>query len=359
MPGPVIASGTCFALYGFEVAHAIDLDLAERVLASPERVRIKSRRRAPAYFEYRPAPLRVTVTTEPCALGTWWTASTVEIVVYDFGAVSVGFAIPLVGPLDDIPALAELLSGSAILAAAARREVDQLVAALGAAAARPHVPGVVEDYAIYQVVALEEPCDPDELVAVYGELLGRVLRGENRPLSAQETSEATTLRLSFGPDDVTVIETDAAFVFDPEADDVRAVLELANIHLLEMRYLDQKLDEALDGAYEQLAHRRGPRLSPAELRRLSRLQLDAAVLFEQVSNALKLIGDQYLVRVYRMAGERFHLAEWDASIGRKLQTLESIYQKVSDRAATRRMELLEWIIIVLIAVSILLPMLGK
>jgi hypothetical protein len=120
--------------------------------------------------------------------------------------------------------------------------------------------------------------------------------------------EATALRLSFGPGDVTVIETDAAFVYDPEAEDVRAVLELANIQLLEMRYLDQKLDETLDGAYEQLARQRGPRLSPPELRRLAGLQLDAAVLFEQVSNALKLIGDQYLVRVYGMAGRRFHLA---------------------------------------------------
>jgi uncharacterized Rmd1/YagE family protein len=39
---------------------------------------------------------------------------------------------------------------------------------------------------------------------------------------------------------------------------------------------------------------------------------------------------------------------------RKLQTLESIYGKMSDRAGTRRMELLEWIIIVLIAISIAL-----
>jgi hypothetical protein len=218
---------------------------------------------------------------------------------------------------------------------------------------------VVEDYAIFQVAEFTEPCEADDLVTVYAELVGRVLRAETRPLSAQEVSEATALHLSFGPGDVAVIETDAAFVYDPEADDVRAVLELANIQLLEMRYLDQKLDETLDGAYEQLARQRGPRLSPPELRRLAGLQLDAAVLFEQVSNALKLIGDQYLVRVYGMAGRRFHLAEWDASIGRKLQTLESIYQKVSDRAATRRMEILEWIIIALIAVSILLPMLGK
>jgi len=64
------------------------------------------------------------------------------------------------------------------------------------------------------------------------------------------------------------------------------------------------------------------------------------------------VGDQYLARVYRLASQRFHLEEWDASILRKLDTLNSIYGKMSDQAATRRLEMLEWIIIVLIAVSI-------
>ena len=44
----------------------------------------------------------------------------------------------------------------------------------------------------------------------------------------------------------------------------------------------------------------------------------------------------------------------DASSRRKLETLENIYGKMSGRATTRRMEVLEWIIIVLIAVSIAL-----
>ncbi len=59
--------------------------------------------------------------------------------------------------------------------------------------------------------------------------------------------------------------------------------------------------------------------------------------------------------MYRLVSERFHLAEWDASILRKLQTLESIYQKLSDQAANRRTEALEWIIIALIAAEILIP----
>jgi hypothetical protein len=126
-----------------------------------------------------------------------------------------------------------------------------------------------------------------------------------------------------------------------------------------MRYLDQKLDRALDQAFERLSK---PILSlprllgyyGADLRRVAELQVDNAVLFEGVNNTLKLLGDQYLARVYRTANQRFHLKEWDESILRKLETLESIYEKISDQASNRRMEMLEWVIIILIAFSIAL-----
>jgi hypothetical protein len=120
--------------------------------------------------------------------------------------------------------------------------------------------------------------------------------------------------------------------------------------------LDQQLDDALDESYQALSkrtwRRTWPRGSGRDLRRVGQLQVDNAVLFEGVNNALKLLGDQYLARVYRLVSKRFHLAEWDASILRKLQTLESIYEKMADTAATRRLEVLEWIIILLTALSL-------
>jgi uncharacterized Rmd1/YagE family protein len=90
---------------------------------------------------------------------------------------------------------------------------------------------------------------------------------------------------------------------------------------------------------------------------VAELQADNALLFEGVNNALKLLGDQYLARVYRLAGRRFHLDDWDNVILRKLDTLKSIYQTLSDQAATRRMEVLEWIIIGLFVFSIVLELL--
>jgi len=64
----------------------------------------------------------------------------------------------------------------------------------------------------------------------------------------------------------------------------------------------------------------------------------ALSFFEGVNNALKLLGDQYLARLYRLVAQRFHLVEWDGSILRKLETLEGIYQKISDQVVRNSME---------------------
>jgi hypothetical protein len=358
-PGPVISKGTCFPLFAYEVAQAIDLDAAERhLVASAERQTIKQKRRAPAYFEYRPPPLRVLRQCDAHELRGYRTSTAVDIVVYDFGAVSVSYAIPIAGPLAGLPELADELWGNERLLADSRRHVDELLASLADAAVRPGVAEFVEDYSIFQIEAFAMPCEAASLWTEHAHTVAQILRAEPRALSQQEIADATALRLSFGPTDATILDTDAALLFDAEGDDVRAVIEFANTQLLEMRFLDHRLDGTLDRAYETLGRRAASLaalgMSGLELRRLARLQLDAAILFEQVSNALKLVGEQYLARVYSLASRRFHLADWDAIITRKLQTIDGVYAKMADRSASRRMEALEWIIIILIAASILL-----
>jgi hypothetical protein len=69
--------------------------------------------------------------------------------------------------------------------------------------------------------------------------------------------------------------------------------------------------------------------------------------------------DQHLARLYAIAARRLHLADWDQSILRKLHTADSLYQKLADENSARRMEVLEWIIILLIAISIVLPFIVK
>src|SRR5438876_11659522 len=109
MAPPIIAQGTCYVLFAYDVAHAFDLAAAERRLASAtQRQTVKQKRRAPAFFEYDPAPLRVTEPADSLAVGEHVTAAYVEFVLHGFGAVSVTSAIPLQGPLTGRPGLSPM-----------------------------------------------------------------------------------------------------------------------------------------------------------------------------------------------------------------------------------------------------------
>lgn len=126
-------------------------------------------------------------------------------------------------------------------------------------------------------------------------------------------------------------------------------------------YLDHQVDQILERSYQLLSRRAGWRaiafsIPTEERRQLSALQVDSAILLERVTNALKFLGEEYLARLYRLAAGRLHLSEWDGVITRKLATVENIYQKLTDRVTARRMELLEWVIILLIAFEIVLSL---
>ncbi len=357
-----VERGTCYVHLAYDVGLAIDLDAVERrVTADLQRESIRHKRRAPYYFEYQPPPLRITQSVPPIRIGDHATEPSVDAVVYHFGAVSVQYSIPIRGPLADLRPLSDELYHSRPLLDASRELVETLVRSIRPAIAKAGLSSLVEDYAIYQIEALTPALAPSAVIQEHALLLAQILRAESAPLSSQEVDDALACQISFGPDDRTLIDWNAALLFDRDADDVRAVLEFANVELLEMRFLDDRLDQALDHAYEATARhsRRWSALftgsKAADLGRIAGLQTDSALLYEGVNNALKLLGDQYLARVHRLVSQRFHLNDWDQSILRKLQTIESIYEKISDRHANRRLELLEWIIILLIAIEILMP----
>lgn len=357
---PDIQSGVCYAVFAYDAARAIDLDAADRrIRENTRRPSIRHKKRTPSYFEYQPPPLRVSREADAIGIGRFTTSTALDLMVYDFGAIAVIYALPLAGAFEALLDLSEELYDNESLLADSRHQVDQLMDVIGDAAALPHVSPVVEDYVIFHIESFTAAVEIRSFGAEHGRRIAQILRAERQPLSDQEIDDALGARISYGVEDVTIVDWNAALVIDADGDDVRAVLEFANVELLEMRYVDQKLDRALDEAYEQISRRTtglGPMLGygGADLRRVAELQVDNAALFEGVNNTLKLLGDQYLARVYRLVNRRFHIEDWDGSILRKLQTLESIYEKISDQASNRRMEILEWVIILLIALSIAL-----
>ncbi len=350
-------------IFVFEAAQGIDLEQAERLLGGQtERPLFRHRGRVTSFLQYRPAPLRVSQEHTPFAIEEWRTDPTVDLVLYDFGAASVAYHIPVPGGLEALHAATMALQRFGRLRQDARTRVDGLVRSLGRAVLRARAAEFSEDY---RIVGLREGSGDLAAGAFcdrHAERIAQILRPEAGRLSVDEVRNATEARISFGPSDVTIVDWDAAFVLDPDPEDVQAVLEFANVQLLEMRWLDLQLDDAIERSYQLLRRRPGwrrllPRGQAADMNQVAELQLEGVVLFERVSNALKVFGEEYLVRIYRLAAGRFQLGELDATISRKLATIEGIYQKVSDRASTVRMEFLEWVVIILIATEIVLSLL--
>jgi hypothetical protein len=359
----IVKQGVCYASFAYDVGMSINLDEAERrVTEAKERKHIKHKRPAPQYFQFRPAPLRIMSELEPIGLGEFRSRGAVDILLYDFGAVSVTYEVPFHGSLVRLLELSETLYDNAALLADSRSRLDNLLAFLIGTVERPSTAEPVEDYLIFHVQQWDPPFRVHKLRELSAYEFAQILRSESEPLSSQEVQDAFSQHISFGPDDLTVVDWNAALLFGTDMEDVRAVLEFASVELLELRYLDQQLDDALDEAYDLISQRvwrrfRLPGSLESALHRISQLQVESALLFERVTNSLKLLGDQYLARVYRLASERFHFVSWNENIRRKLETLDNLYSKMTDRAANRRMEVLEWVIIVLIAVSIIISFL--
>ncbi|MFG0241386.1 MAG: hypothetical protein ACF8R9_01235 [Phycisphaerales bacterium JB054] len=353
--------GVCHVCFAYDIGLSVDLDgAAARLRDVHERRQLPlQRRRGAPWLGYQPPPLRVTLRPDPISLGAHSTLAEVECTVFDFGGVSVRYRIPIDSPLDGLPALSDRLFDNQLLLDDSRQRVTELCGAIAGAVAQPAISAVVEDYCVFAIERFEGVGSLDELLDRHGESIARVLRAETGSLSPQQVRESLDGRVTFSAEDAVLASWECAVVFDSDPDDVLTVLEHVNVELAEMRLLDERLDEALEDAYrlmqshsERSIWPRGP--GGAGLRRIAASQVDAAMLFESVNNAIKLVGDQHLARVYALAASRVHLAQWDATILRKLSTAESIYQKLSQFETGRRMEVLEIVIVILIALSIVL-----
>lgn len=356
------ARGTCHVLTAFDVGFEVDLPrAAERLGVERSAEAFRHKRGSPDDPVAARRPLRFTRKTRPLALaspalGTLTSTDTLEVAVHSFGAVSLTYALPLDLSFELLVETSVLLYDNAELLRAARGEAEALLEALGDAVREPFLATSVEDYVIYGLSGLDT--STAHLEEEQRELLARILRAEGAALSRHEVDNALDGRIAYAPDELVLVDWFGALLVGADMEDERRVLELATVELVELRFLDQRLERRVDEAYGLLTRSRRPLfgLSPRtrEVERLARFQADSAILHESSDNALKLLGDDYLARLYMLCSERFHFGAWDLAIERKLGTLESIYSKISDLAARRRAELLEWIIILLFVADILL-----
>jgi hypothetical protein len=353
-------NGTVQILYCIQVARSIDLKAAAVLLNRSRTVGLHHKTRILSHESPIQPPLRVDWPSAPIVEVGGVKTTDPDVAIYEQGILGITWSLDFEGTVDELVDLSAMLYINAPLSSASREVAEAVLRALEGAAARPELDRDIEDYVIFQ---LEKPGgEASEFIEANREDLARVLRAERRTLSAQEVSDALSERVSYTPHDACLVDWLGAVLIGNDTDDERMVLELATVQLLALRYLDRKLATSTEEAYELLLK---PRylldvLGPArrDLARIAVMQTDDALIHEAIDNAIKVIGDDYLARLFATAGKRFRFSLWDSDIERKLDVLSSVYERLSDQASHKRAELLEWIIILLIAFEIGMALLG-
>ncbi len=346
--------GVLHVYVAFDWGDAIRLEQVRQLVAARAQ-ELPRRRRTPPSFFYRPPPAHVLlgpVALELAELGP--VQASAGVTLFDFGAVSLGFHVPFELPAEALLRQAGSLAESEPLVQKARTVLQPLYQQLLPAVEDPGwQEDLSEDYIVFQLSP--ELCQrPLSLPWLAG-----LVHLESAPLSGEEVGEALRYRLSYSPDDLFVPDWAAAVLIDRDCEETLQAIEFANLQLLEYRHIDNRLDSSLaDAARTVQPHSRTRlplwRFTERPLHRLGELRVEAEGLFERTSNVLKLIGDPYLGRVYRLLAARFYLEAWMENIERKLDVAEGIYKVVSDQASSFRTEFLEVIVVVLILAEIVI-----
>ncbi len=355
-------SGQVTAFFLFDVAEGVDLSAVRGLLgASTESPRLAVKPAVPAYVQYQDPPVQV----DAEAFGPWAPGGMqARFKIYDYGVFSLSLSRAFRGSWADLHALAQSTT-SAALEADAEALCLKAVERLRPALHEPRRTRLSEDYFVYAVTAADGAPTGDALVAVHGDDIARLLRGEADALSTQERDEVLRHRLAYLASDLVVPSWNGAFVYDSEAGVPGAleILEFANSQLLQFRYYDQRLDRELTRIYARLQTTRwyepwiGRRYTAAA-RELHALFIDVNELTDRTENALKLVGDVYAARLLGLAAARLGLGAWKDAVRDKLKTLDDIYRFAVDQTAMDRGEILEAAIVFILVLELVLFFMG-
>jgi hypothetical protein len=355
-----LVDGILHIYVAFDWGDEIILDRA-RALLPAELHDLPRRRRTPSSVGYRPLPLRTPVAPVSLELPEIGAiAAPAEVTMFDFAAVSLALHVPFQISAEAVSRLAGWLADAGPILRVARATLEPLYRQIFPAIQNPSWrDDLSEEYFVFHLSTDSVPLPAELLNSERGWLAGLV-RLESEPLSSQEVAEAMRLNITYSPQDLLIADWAAAVLVDRECDETLQTIEFANLQLLEFRHIDNRLDDSLAVVYRvihQFAQSRLPfwRSPARSLRILGELKIEANTLFERTGNVLKLVGDQYLARVYRLVTARSHLEQWEQSIERKLEVAEGVYRVVSDQTDTYRAEFLELTVVILIMIEIILP----
>jgi hypothetical protein len=205
-----------------------------------------------------------------------------------------------------------------------------------------------EEYSFFTVVNYDG--EPEQFL-VYGPVIASLLKSEKLELDSKEVDHTLEAQIKYAKNDLSIIDWDGAFLFDPSGDveeDIE-LLTLANLQLLRYRILDRQLDQRISRMAKKVP--KGKKLFyhkelEEDMRGIIRTRMLSISELQRIEREIKLIGDWYSARLYNLAAGKFRIDDWRKAIQSKLDSLEDIYSVVLENFTVSTKHRAEWIQII-------------
>lgn len=355
-------SGSVRLLFLFDLAEEIDLAAATAGRGGAEARRKLGPLHAPRYVGLERPPLLLA--TGEATLANSRRAD-VQVKAFPHGVLSVSLHFAAAADWRELTQQTSLLLEDREVAELARTRAAEMADRLGAAVRERYDTWLSEEYLVAEIhSARREPegvLTGERLVALHSDPITQLVRGENTPLAASEQQEVLAATLSCYPADVMVVGWAAALVYDPSdgREDTLQLLEYANYQLLEFRHYDERLKQVLAELYTltkqklPLWQRWWKRWTAVrQVERLNGLRLEIRELADRSDDSLRLLGDMFHNRAYRMIAERIGLNDYRALVEEKLKTAEDLYEFLVDQINHRRTLILEVMVVVILIIEL-------
>ena len=353
--------GSVLVLIQFDVCEEIRLDQLRGIFGARTLEQPSLKHPAPGYVRYQRPPVVEPVDTLVLESGERLQG---QIKFYDYGVVSVVLELPFAGDWDTLVRLGSRWVWDIDFAAHASRIAHQKLDRAAAALVKPYSDWLSEDYFIFHVREIAGSPTAAELVATQGSRIAQIVRGETAQLSEGEQNEILQSRISYYPNDLTVISWNAAFLYDSAtgAETAIQLLEYANSQLLEFRHYDDFLTRELESVYASFDEGTGMlarwRLARAATK-LHTVLLDVNELTEHADNAIKFLSDMFSARLYKLAASKVGVPDYKDLVTQKVQTAEELYRFMVDQFNQSRAFVLELLVVIILIIELVYFFRGK
>lgn len=348
-----IFSGNIYLLHAFDMGDDIDLEKVKKLQSIHT-----CPRTWPKHFKHFHMPLTIELSppTTPGALKCF------RANVHHFGAVSLMYKIPFKGTLDVLQSKISALNAQ--YQNQSMEDATNLFQQIKDCIVQPKSFHHRTSYVVTHIDPQDQNISSEEMASRYGTTIAAALRFEKNAISEFQMKEILHSTTGYYEQDLVIIDTESAFVYDHEPEELLDFFEQALIQQLELQYFDKLLDRKLDDVYNQTIQKKsfytylpfvGTLYDP--LSELSKLKVDISVITERLNNSIKLTGEAYYSKIYDLLVKKLEIEAWKESVEKKLSIVHDVRSIYQSKVNSIREDLLSTLVIILIMIELLVGLL--